>query len=58
MVVRDPQIRKQVGRPAKASPLDQLAALNEFVRRIAPDAWLRDDDDEPIRKTVGRARHR
>ena len=51
-------IRRIVGRSRPRAPLDQLVELNEFMRRIAPEAWKRDNDDEPIRKVVGQSRPR
>lgn len=51
-------IRRVVGRSRPRAPLDLLVELNEFMRRIAPEAWKSDNDDEPIRKVVGRSRRR
>ena len=48
------ETRKQVG-SARRTPLQRLEELNRFVERHAPQA---DDDGEPIRKVVGRARPR
>ena len=50
--------RRVVGDRRPRAPLDLLVELNEFMQRIAPEAWKRDDDDEPIRKAVGRSRRR
>lgn len=49
------RIRKQVGEEVSGSPLDQVYQLWEFLSKISGPQWINKPDDEPIRKTVGRA---
>jgi len=51
---REP-IKKQVGRGVSGTPVEQVYQLYQFLSKIAGSHWTKEQDDEPIRKIVGRS---